>query len=259
MLTNEQREQLQSAFRRGKLRTRSVSPEGEVQWRPIIRTHRADIGPETVWRLTTAYGSSVVTGGHRVYVDPTEAVDAETLKAGDRVLCVLAEQAQLWTLQAVEQVESRQFMYDVCVEGNHNLVLHASFISCHNSPDRNYRFRPPEQEGVIGRYNRVFGFVWEDVELEHYLGFSLNWWNSQPPETEGIFSLDQLCQQKPAWKTFILWGAAVHALFALSINAIHDEFSLSEREEVRVKLPDGRLLDISLGELHKILNEGTSF
>lgn len=96
-----------------------------------------------------------------------------------------------------------------------------------NNPDRNYHFRPPEQEGTVKKYNRVFGYIWEDNELLCYLQMSLDWFNSQPPDTSGISSLGQLCQQRPSWRTFILWGAAVHALFALSINWVHDEFDYS--------------------------------
>lgn len=96
-----------------------------------------------------------------------------------------------------------------------------------NNPDRNYKFRPPEQEGVIKKYNRVFGYIWEDTELLCYLQMSLDWFNSLPPDTSGVSSLNQLCQQKPSWRTFILWGAAVHALFALSVNWVADEFDYS--------------------------------
>jgi hypothetical protein len=96
-----------------------------------------------------------------------------------------------------------------------------------NNPDRNYHFRPPEQEGVIKKYNRVFGYIWEDHELLCYLQMALDWFNSMPPETESIRTLNDLCARKPVWRTFILWGAAVHALFALSINWVHDEFDYS--------------------------------
>jgi hypothetical protein len=96
-----------------------------------------------------------------------------------------------------------------------------------NNPDRNYHFRPPEQEGVVGKYNRVFGYIWEDHELLCYLQMSLDWFNSFPPATPGISSLNALCTQMPQWRTFILWGAAVHALFALSINWVADEFDYS--------------------------------
>lgn len=42
------------------------------------------------------------------------------------------------------------------------------------NPGRNYHFRPPEREGNIGRYNRVFGQVWEDDELLEFLRMGLD-------------------------------------------------------------------------------------
>lgn len=96
-----------------------------------------------------------------------------------------------------------------------------------NNPDRNYHFRPPEHEGRIGSYNRVFGYVWEDEELRQYLQWGLYWWNSQPPNTSGICSLDGICDQHSYWITNIMWAAAIHALFALSVNWVHDEFDYS--------------------------------
>jgi hypothetical protein len=96
-----------------------------------------------------------------------------------------------------------------------------------NNPDRNYHFRPPEHEGVVKKYNRVFGYVWEDHELLCYLELALDWFNSLPPETEGLRTLNDLCSRKPVWRTFILWGAIVHAMFALSTNWVHDEFDYS--------------------------------
>jgi hypothetical protein len=96
-----------------------------------------------------------------------------------------------------------------------------------NNPDRNYHFRPPEHEGTIGCYNQVFGYIWTDEELVCYLEIALDWWNSMPPETEDLCTLGLLVQRKPAWKTAILWGAMVHALMALSINWVADEFDYS--------------------------------
>jgi len=250
----EHRGLVHNAFHDGKLLTRSVSMEGVVEWKRVIRTHRAEVGPETIWRLTTQQGSSIVTGGHRVYLTSTTAVDAETLRVGDLVLCLVGGKAEQQPLLGVQQEPTREVMFDLCVEGNHNLFLANSTICAHNSPDRNYHFRPPEQEGVIKRYNRVFGYIWEDHELYAYLEMSLNWWNSMPPETEGMSSLNLLCQQKPGWSTFILWGAAVHALFALALNWAADEFSISSREMVKVYLPDGRALDVSMGDLWEIIH-----
>lgn len=95
------------------------------------------------------------------------------------------------------------------------------------NPDKFYRFRPPEHEGRIMRYNRVFGQIWEDAELAQYLEWALDWWNMMPPETEFLSSIDMVFMRKPAWRTPILWGAAVHALFALAVNWVTDEFDYS--------------------------------
>ena len=97
-----------------------------------------------------------------------------------------------------------------------------------NNPDRNYHFRPPEYEGDIGQYNRIFGFIWEDAELLEYLQRSLDSFNAFPPNTGHILTnLDQLVAQRPQWRTFILWGAIAHACFAVAMNAIADEFDYS--------------------------------
>lgn len=96
-----------------------------------------------------------------------------------------------------------------------------------NNPDRNYRFRPPEHEGTVGQYNRVFGYIWEDDELLEYLERSVDWWNMFPPETEELNSIDRLCKYKPVWRTAILWNAITHACFALAANMTADEFDYS--------------------------------
>ena len=49
------------------------------------------------------------------------------------------------------------------------------------NPDKFYHFRPPEFEGDIGQYNRIFGQIWEDAELLEYLQRSLDWFNMFPP------------------------------------------------------------------------------
>lgn len=96
-----------------------------------------------------------------------------------------------------------------------------------NNPDRNYHFRPPEQEGVIKKYNRVFGYIWEDYELLCFLELGLQTWNAYPPETTSIRTLNALCARFPQWIPFVIWAATVHAMFAISANWIADEFDYS--------------------------------
>lgn len=95
------------------------------------------------------------------------------------------------------------------------------------NPDKYYHFRPPEHEANIGAYNRVFGQVWEDVELLEYLERALDWWNMQPPETEDLRDMHTLVNRKSAWRTPILQGAIQFAAMALQANWIVDEFDYS--------------------------------
>lgn len=95
------------------------------------------------------------------------------------------------------------------------------------NPDKFYHFRPPEAEGNIGSYNRVFGQVWEDAELYEYLERALDWWNMMPPMTSGVNTIDRLVTEQPAWRTAVQWQAIVHACFALSTNWVADEFDYS--------------------------------
>lgn len=118
-------------------------------------------------------------------------------------------------------------------------------------PDRDYHFRPPEAEGNIGAYNRVFGYVWQDNELFEYLERGMDWWNMMPPNTGG-FTLDQMVQQKPEWRTAVLWDAITHACFALACNWVVDEFSVSSVTLLRLSLPDGRKVEVPIGELYDI-------
>lgn len=96
-----------------------------------------------------------------------------------------------------------------------------------NAPDRHYNFAPPEQESVIGKYNRVFGYLFEDYEILAFLRMSLDMWNTYPPETEEVGSLNLICQLKPTWRTTIIMGAVSLAMMALSINWIRNEFDYS--------------------------------
>lgn len=95
------------------------------------------------------------------------------------------------------------------------------------NPDRYYHFRPPEYEGNLNQYNRVFGQIWEDAELYQYLLRSLDWWNMFPPRTAELNTLTKLYVQRPEWRTAIYWGAITHACFALSANWVADEFDYS--------------------------------
>ncbi len=95
-----------------------------------------------------------------------------------------------------------------------------------NNPDRNYHFSPPTGEESVNAFTRVFGFLWEDYELLEFLRVSLDSINARPPMTF-YRTLDQLISQNRPWRTVLLEGAMIHALFALALNWVVDEFDYS--------------------------------
>jgi len=96
-----------------------------------------------------------------------------------------------------------------------------------NDPDKNYHFRPPQHEGAIGQFNRIFGRIWEDYELIEYIERSLDYFNMFPPLTRGMDNVDKICSDFPVWRTAILWGAITFATFAVAANWAADEFEYS--------------------------------
>jgi hypothetical protein len=95
-----------------------------------------------------------------------------------------------------------------------------------NNPDRNYHFRPPAHEETVSQFSRVFGHIWEDVELQEYLHRSLDMVSAAPPRTP-FMGIDQLVQYRPEWRTLLLTGAMMFAIQALRFNWIADEFDYS--------------------------------
>lgn len=95
-----------------------------------------------------------------------------------------------------------------------------------NNPDRNYHFRPPAHEETIRQFNRVFGYIWLDEELAEFLKNGLDMVAAAPPRT--IFhSCEALMRTYPEWRTLVLNGAMMWALFAMQVNWIADEFDYS--------------------------------
>lgn len=95
-----------------------------------------------------------------------------------------------------------------------------------NDPDRNYRFRPPTHEATIDQFSRVFGYIWEDVELLEYLRFSLDMISASPPFTP-FSSMDNFMQMRGAWRSLLIQGAIYWAAQAVQTNWISEEFGYS--------------------------------
>lgn len=218
MVSPSQSNLLRRAFSDGKLRIQSVSPQGEQAWKRVLAVHRAEVGPERILLVTTEKGSSVMTAGHRVFLTPTEKTEALDLTPGTSSNGV--------TVTNVSELPERQYMYDLTAEDWHNFILVKSGLLVSNSPDRNYHFRPPAHEETIGQFNRVFGHIWEDEELNEFIKFSLDAIVAAPPRTP-FNTPGDLVRWRPEWRTLLLTGAANYALLALMTNWISDEFSYS--------------------------------
>lgn len=95
-----------------------------------------------------------------------------------------------------------------------------------NNPARNYHFMPPSGEESVNQFTRVFGFIWEDAELQEYLKVSNDSINMYPPMTF-YHTVDQLIMNQRAWRSLLLTGAMIYALQALSLNHVADEFNYS--------------------------------
>jgi len=107
-----------------------------------------------------------------------------------------------------------------------DLIRRIRMLLRDNNPDRNYHFRPPSRETTVRQYNQVFGFIWEDAELQEFIMRSLDMIIASPPRTP-FQNVDQMVQMRPEWRTLLLTGAMIHALQAVRINWIADEFDYS--------------------------------
>jgi hypothetical protein len=92
-----------------------------------------------------------------------------------------------------------------------------------NNPARNYHFVPPAGAESVNEFTRVFGYIWEDAELLEFLRVSNDSINMYPPQTF-YQTLDQLISEHRDWRTLLFTGAMVHAINAVSLNWILDEF-----------------------------------
>lgn len=139
----------------------------------------------------------------------------------------------------------------------YDLMGRLRILARDNDPDRNYKFRPPSHEETVQQYSRVFGYIWEDVELQEYILRSLDMISAAPPRTP-FMSVDQMVAFRPEWKTLLLTGALTFALQALRLNWIADEFSVTGSTEITIILPDSRRVSLPIKDLYDILYDGTS-
>tara|TARA_Y100000310_G_scaffold296048_1_gene327980 strand:+ start:19117 stop:20013 length:897 start_codon:yes stop_codon:yes gene_type:complete len=124
----------------------------------------------------------------------------------------------------VATAEATQVVY---TDAQQEMIDRLRVLLRDQNPDKFYHFRPPEHGGRVGAFDRVFGQIWEDNELHHYLEASLDFFNMFPPSTFGLATLDALFAQMPGWKTAIWYGAMALAFNAVAANWVADEFDYS--------------------------------
>lgn len=209
--------------------------------------------------LVTQNGSLPVTFDHRVCTSPTDGVPAGQLQAGDCVLSSGGDQAVLVPLLSVQRHPPRTWVYNLSVEEHRKFLVSSSNVIIFNSPDKFYHFMPPQHEGRIGKFDRVFGQIWEDYELLLYLNRGLDDWHLHPPATDFVRTIDEVWSFYPGWRSGVTWAAITHAVWALMLNWIADEFSVSGDTPVSVNLPSGKVVDVDMKELYEICQEDESF
>lgn len=133
-------------------------------------------------------------------------------------------------LQTVVQefhVRDRETAMPTCFSPiQEDLIRRLRMLLRDQNPDKFYKFRPPAHEETVNQFSRVFGYIWEDVELLEYLVTSLDMIVASPPRTP-FSSIDQMAQTRPEWRTLLITGAMIYALQALQINWVADEFDYS--------------------------------
>jgi len=124
-------------------------------------------------------------------------------------------------------VRDRETAMPTCFSAlEEDLIRRLRMLLRDQNPDKFYKFRPPAHEETVNQFSRVFGFIWEDVELLEYLERSLDMIVAAPPRTP-FSNIEQMANYRPEWRTLLLTGAMIYALQALQINWVADEFDYS--------------------------------
>ena len=216
-----------------KLEVKSVSKNMKIEWKPITDVTRHDVSSKIQYQVCEKDGKScTATEDHSLFqVEDGLLKDCRTDEfiVGSPLVCVKGNKIILKKVVSNKRVPSRKYMFDLSVEDNENFVLDSGILA-HNS------FRPPKSEKFIQGQTQVFGFVWEDEELYEYLTWAVDDFNSRPPTT-GI-DLSDLWGTERRWRTTIMIRAAAFACFAIALNWIVDEFSISGDEKITVKIGD---------------------
>ena len=126
---------IQKAYLNGDLKVKSVSPEGEIQWRPLSNVTMHDTSKKEIFEVSTKEGTCNVTGDHSLFVIKDGGpvpIRTEDLTGHSLIVSVKDDQVMESSLSII-RADSRDYMYDITVPGNESFVLALSGILAHNS------------------------------------------------------------------------------------------------------------------------------
>ncbi len=129
-------------------------------------------------------------------------------------------------VQEFEVIDKSSNLVSAISDTEGDMIRRMRILLRDNNPDRNYHFRPPTHESTIRQYNQVFGYIWEDTDLQEFLLRGLDMVSAAPPRTP-FRTVHDLIQSYPDWRTLLLNGAMMHAILAITLNWIADEFQYS--------------------------------
>lgn|GEM_PF-6221143 len=136
MIENDIRRAIREAYRAGTLAVEAVEPDsGRVVRRPLEKVMRHDVRHKRAFRVATERGDVIATEDHSLFLraeNGIREVQTSHLVAGDRIVAVADGDVVGLEVVHIEEVDTRQHMYDLSVPGPENFVI-ANGIVAHNS------------------------------------------------------------------------------------------------------------------------------
>jgi len=128
------RANLAEAFKRGGLQVKSFNRDtGEVEWKDVKHVLRHNSIRKRILQVSAQDKSVVVTEDHSLFSWKNKVdVKASELSKGDEIVVMDGESVAPAEITEIEELEKREYMYDLSVPGNENFFLESGILA-HNS------------------------------------------------------------------------------------------------------------------------------
>lgn len=210
------KQKIRKAFEENKLKILSSDKEGNISLKPIKEVLRHFCSYKKIVKVKTKETSIIVTEDHSLFtIINNKLVESKPNENLNKIVILRNDSCVLEDVEEIQEIESREYMFDLSVEENENFFL-SSNILAHNS------FSAPNSEGTIAGFTRTRGYRWSDDSLYMHLVQACNYLNLIPPDT----SFDLMNIPAP-WQPLLLTQAMSYALYDLAILWINEEFSYS--------------------------------